>query len=141
MVAGHLQEKNGQFYAVLSYKDHAGKRKSKWVPTGLVVKGNKKRAEILLNEIRRKFVPPFQEDEDEIPMDIDMSFVHFLDRWLRIAKTTIKPATFSSYSQMLRYPIKPYFEEKGFTLIGLSCSSSQSAQICCEDGFDTRQSG
>ena len=125
MVAGHLQEKNGQFYAVLSYKDHTGKRKSKWVPTGLMVKGNKKRAETMLNEIRRNFVPPTQEDEVEIPLDMDMSFVHFLDWWLRIAKTTIKPATFSSYSQMLRYPIKPYFEEKGFTLIGLQASDIQ----------------
>ena len=34
MVAGHLQEKNGYFYAVLSYKDTNGKRKTKWIPTG-----------------------------------------------------------------------------------------------------------
>ena len=45
MVAGHLQEKGGLFYAVLSYKDKNGKRCTKWVPTGLAVKGNKKRAE------------------------------------------------------------------------------------------------
>ena len=41
MVAGHLQEKNGNFYIVLSYKDHTGKRKTKWQKTGLPVKGNK----------------------------------------------------------------------------------------------------
>ena len=92
MVAGHLQEKNGQFYAVLSYKDTKGKRRTKWVPTGLMVRGNKKRAEAMLNDIRRKFVPHEQED-DEIPLDVNISFVHYLDRWLKIAKTTIKPAT------------------------------------------------
>lgn len=42
MVAGHLQEKKGYFYMVLSYPDAAGKRKTKWFPTGLPVKGNKK---------------------------------------------------------------------------------------------------
>ena len=35
MVAGHLQEKKGYFYMVLSYPDAAGKRKTKWLPTGL----------------------------------------------------------------------------------------------------------
>ena len=45
MVAGHLQEKKGYFYMVLSYPDAAGKRKTKWFPTGLPVKGNKKKAE------------------------------------------------------------------------------------------------
>jgi len=45
MVAGHLQEKKGYFYMVLSYPDASGKRKTKWFPTGLPVKGNKKKAE------------------------------------------------------------------------------------------------
>ena len=45
MVAGHLQEKNGNYYMVLNYHGAAGKRKTKWFPTGLPVKGNKKKAE------------------------------------------------------------------------------------------------
>ena len=48
MVAGHLQEKNGYFYIVLSYKDYMNKRKTKWIPTKLTVKGNKKKAEKFL---------------------------------------------------------------------------------------------
>lgn len=35
MVAGHLQEKNDFYYIVLSYKDAAGKRKTKWEATDL----------------------------------------------------------------------------------------------------------
>ncbi len=53
MVAGHLQEKKGYFYMVLTYKDHEGKRKSKWITTGLTVKGNKKRAQDLLQEAKK----------------------------------------------------------------------------------------
>lgn len=45
MVAGHLREKKGYYYAVLNYTDSLGKRKTKWISTGLTVKGNKKRAE------------------------------------------------------------------------------------------------
>ena len=42
MVAGHLREKSGYYYAVLNYTDSLGKRKTKWISTGLTVKGNKK---------------------------------------------------------------------------------------------------
>lgn len=55
MVAGHLREKKGYFYAVLNYTDAHGNRKTKWIATGLAVKGNKKRAEAFLQEQRRSF--------------------------------------------------------------------------------------
>ena len=55
MTAGHLQEKNGYFYVVLSYKDNHGKRRTKWIPTGYPVKGNKKKAEAFLMEQRAAF--------------------------------------------------------------------------------------
>ena len=51
MIAGHLQEKYGFFYIVLSYRDENGKRHTPWFPTKLPVKGNKKRAEALLLEM------------------------------------------------------------------------------------------
>ena len=54
MIAGHLQEKKGLYYMVLSYKDKSGKRISKWLPTGLPVKGNKKRAEDMLMAAYKK---------------------------------------------------------------------------------------
>lgn len=57
MVAGHLQEKKGFFYMVLCWADINGKRKTKWVSTGLPIKGNKKKAEKLLMETRKAFVP------------------------------------------------------------------------------------
>lgn len=39
MVAGHLQEKNGIYYVVLTYKTYDGKRKTKWQSTGLAHQG------------------------------------------------------------------------------------------------------
>ena len=55
MVAGHLQEKNGMFYVVLNYRDENGKRKTPWISTNLPVKGNKKRAENFMMDVRRMF--------------------------------------------------------------------------------------
>ncbi len=60
MVAGHLQEKKGLFYIVLSYTDVENKRRVKWIPTNLPVKGNKKRAEQMLWDERNKFKPPVE---------------------------------------------------------------------------------
>ena len=39
MVAGHLREKDGRYYCVLSYTDYTGKRKQTWKATGLPVRG------------------------------------------------------------------------------------------------------
>ena len=89
MVAGHLQEKKGYFYMVLSYPDAAGKRKTKWLPTGLPVKGNKKKAEKMLMETRQTFVPECK------PIQEDMLFSDFLLQWLEIAKPTIALTTYS----------------------------------------------
>ena len=58
MVSGHLQEKNGYYYAVLTYTDDVGKRHQPWIPTDLPVRGNKRAAEEKLVEIRRNFVIP-----------------------------------------------------------------------------------
>lgn len=110
MVAGHLQEKNGYFYIVLNYTNHEGKRKSKWITTGLTVKGNKKRAQDLLQEARKNFVP-------EIPTPTeDMLFHEYLEQWLEIAKSTIQLTTYSSYAGMCKAPIIPYFKEKAIKL-------------------------
>ena len=46
-VAGHLRERDGIFYIVLSYTDLDGKRKTPMISTKLPVKGNKKKAEKL----------------------------------------------------------------------------------------------
>ena len=76
MVAGHLQEKNDFYDIVLSYKDAAGKRKTKWEATGLSVKRNKKKAEALLLERRRNFMVPTA--PAEIRLDDVIEVIFFL---------------------------------------------------------------
>ena len=119
MVAGHLQEKKGYFYMVLSYPDAAGKRKTKWFPTGLPVKGNKKKAEKMLMETRQTFVPECK------PIQEDMLFSDFLLQWLEIAKPTIALTTYSSYSGMAKSVIIPYFKERKITLSEIKATDIQ----------------
>ena len=52
MVAGHLQIKNEKYYMVLELRNEQGERKTKWIGTGLTAKGNKRRAEAMLEETR-----------------------------------------------------------------------------------------
>ncbi len=50
-MTGSLQIKNDKYYAVLNFRDKDGKRVQKWISLNLSVKGNKRRAEAMLNEL------------------------------------------------------------------------------------------
>lgn len=123
MVAGHLQDKKGYFYAVLSYKGADNKRKTKWFATGLPVKGNKKKAETFLQEMRRTFEIPLADQPE--PKDGDELFADYLQRWLQIAKSTVAITTYSSYSGLLRNPIDPWFRKKKIKLKSLTAGDIQ----------------
>ena len=113
MVAGHLQEKKGYYYIVLSYPDGSGKRKTKWLTTGLPTKGNKKKAEKMLMEARKEFVP------ESRPLRDNMLFSDFMLQWLEVVKPTIAITTYSSYSNMVKSVVVPYFKERGIALSNL----------------------
>ena len=145
MVAGHLQEKDGNFYMVLSYKDSSGKRKTKCFATGLPVKGNKKRAEAMLAEKRKTFDPAVEEAKKrqksalngvkptEAIVDFKLIqksgakllFTDYLEQWLKVVRFSIKEITFSSYKTMVENVINPYFRELNIALTDLQASDIQ----------------
>lgn len=134
MVAGHLQEKNGMFYVVLNYRDENGKRKTPWISTNLPVKGNKKRAENFMMDVRRNFVPPNVQriEEREAMQKGDILFTDFLLKWLRVAKSTVKLTTYASYEMMATKIIIPYFQMLNIKLKELTTEDIQefySAQL------------
>ena len=59
-LTGCLQIKNDKFYAVLNLKVD-GKRKPKWIPLGIPIRGNKRKAEAELNRLIEEY-----EKEEEI---------------------------------------------------------------------------
>ena len=118
MVAGHLREKKGYFYAVLNYTDAHGNRKTKWIATGLAVKGNKKRAEAFLQEQRRSF-------QEDVPITGDVLFADFMEQWLEIVKSTVSIPTYSSYVNAVKSIIAPYFRKKKILLRDLQAHDIQ----------------
>ena len=121
MVSGHLQEKNGTFYAVLNYVDTLGKRKTKWISTGLPIKGNKKRAEEALIDIRRNFKAP----EGPNAPDGEMLFSEYLDSWLEIIKSSLAVSTYASYVSIVKRSTAPYFKQKGIYLKDITAKDIQ----------------
>ena len=119
MVAGHLQEKNGLYYMVLTFPDSNGKRKNKWISTKLPVKGNKKKAEKMLMEARQSFTPPAKFEKGEA------LFCDYLLHWLEIVKPTIALTTYSSYSAIIKSTIIPYFKPRKIALKDLDALDIQ----------------
>lgn len=117
MVAGHLHEKNGYYYIILNLTDSAGKRKPKWISTGLTIKGNKKRAEQMLMEERRKYAKAKAGD--------DVLFADFMEQWLEIVKSTVSLPTYSSYVNAVKSIIAPYFRKKKILLRDLQAHDIQ----------------
>lgn len=118
MVAGHLSEKKGYYYAVLNYTNRQGGRKTKWIATGYPVKGNKRKAEAFLMEQRRSF----QEQEQ---LHGGVLFADFMEEWLDVVKNSISVVTYSSYSNLTKKVICPFFRKREITLQELTAKDIQ----------------
>lgn len=127
MVAGHLQEKKGLFYIVLNFVDAEGKRKPKWVPTGLPVKGNKRKAEAMLLAERQKY----QTGDYCLTADANMPFAEYMLYWLRQIKSSVEITTYAGYKTNVEKRIVPFFRLRKVTLGGLRASDIQDFYTYC----------
>ena len=59
-MTGSIQTKNGMLYGVITYVDEGGKKKHKWISTGLKERGNRKAAK----EILDKAITEFEEQQE-----------------------------------------------------------------------------
>jgi len=115
-VSGHIAEVRGIYHIKLSWSDEFGKRQRKSVSTGLVVKGNKKRAEAMLSETRKQ-------QEAELagkPRLEGMLFADFMEEWLEVIRPEVKLTTFGGYQMNVQKAIVPYFRQKGILLVDLT---------------------
>ena len=117
-ITGSLQVKDGVYYSVINiYPD--GKRKQKWISTGLKVKGNKKRAEKALREEIAK-----QEQRFGL-VSTETQFSAFVEMWLERTRSKIDIITYESYKKLIDIHIVPYFAEKGIKLCDLETEDLQ----------------
>lgn len=121
MVAGHLNEKNGYYHIVLTYNDEGGKRKYKWISTGLPLKDNKRKAEAMLVQEREKFIPPTKENIiSQKEKTTDIMFSDFMLEWLEIIKGSIEITSYAGYALSIKNRICPYFKEQRILLTELT---------------------
>lgn len=128
MVAGHLQKKKGNYYIVMNYKNDEGKRKTKWIATGLPTKGNKKKAEAMLQDTRKSLETPSESDDNEATVieenaapaedgSADILFADFMEQWLEMMKHRVEVTTHAAYTFGVNGRIVPYFREKSLRLL------------------------
>ena len=128
MVAGHLREQNGYYQMILSFKDSTGKRKTKSISTGLPVKGNKRKAEKMLDEARKSYEGDLLKAEK--PTE-SILFTDFMREWLGMIKSSVEMSTYSSYSFIVEKRIIPYFEDKNILLTELTPTDIQRYYTHC----------
>lgn len=101
-----LQVKCNKFYVVLNSTQN-GKRKIKWVCTGLTVKGNKKKAEQFMRELLAKETALTENPKS------DLLFSDAVRRWLQEVRLRVDEVTVQGYESHANGHILPYFDDLG----------------------------
>jgi len=109
-MTGSLQIKKDVFYAVLNFKDAEGKRSQKWIPLHLNVRGNKRKAEAMLQEL----LVQYQGVECIEPTTTPLS--RHIAKWIEYDRPHITVTTYNQYVNMLNTHIAPYFDARGITI-------------------------
>lgn len=104
-MTGSLQIKKGRFYAVLNFKDEQGNRKPKWFPTGLEERGNKRKAQAVLDKLLAQ-----HQGQNVLKDRAQMLFSDYVLEWIELEKSRIEHTTWESYECYARRHIAPYFE-------------------------------
>ena len=108
-MTGSLQSKNDKFYVVLNiYED--GKRKRKWISTGLSCKGNKRKAEQVLRDTLQQY------ERQSLTAGSDILLSAYIRHWLSIAERKVDAVTYQGYEVLANSQILPYFDEKAIRL-------------------------
>ena len=111
-MTGSLTIKNGKYYAVLNiYED--GKRKKKWINSGLPEKGNKRKAEAFL----REKIAEYERMEGIVHSDV--LFSDYTRLWLEQTARTVDPVTMQGYQNLADSHILPYFDNARIPLAKL----------------------
>jgi len=109
-MTGTLHIKNGIYQVVLNQTDATGKRKQKWISTGLHEKGNKRKAEAMLNKILNEY------ESAKIDFSADVSFVTFMHTWLETVKNSLEVNSYECYKDIITRYVDSYFKDKPITL-------------------------
>ena len=108
-MTGSLTVKNGKYYAVLNVYEN-GKRKQKWINSGLPEKGNKRKAEQFLREKLLEF------ERLEGLVTNSTLFSDYIRYWLKQISRKIDEVTMQGYQTLADGHILPYFDKSKIAL-------------------------
>lgn len=117
-MTGSLQTKNDKYYIVLNLTQQ-GKRRQKWISTGLPVKGNKRRAEQLLREMLQQY------QQQSGSSSCDTRFSDYVRYWLEQVRRRVDEVTWQGYDALARCHILPYFDKCSLLLQELTRADLQ----------------
>lgn len=106
---------------ILSYTNENGERVTPTKSTGLPVKGNKKRAEAMLNDWRKSEEIALKKRKangslKKLDPNQEILFTKFMLDWLEMMKNSVEVTTYASYAQTIKSKINPYFDARFPTL-------------------------
>lgn len=144
----YLREKKGFYYAVIVYKNALDKRKEKWFSTKLSIRGNKKRAEAIADQILAEFEIPEEDlyltvepkkaskncisdaslDELTQTQIANLLFADYIIKYLpltRKRRRKIEDTTYAGYAASVNSVVAPYFRKKKIKLKDLTAKDIQ----------------
>ena len=126
-ITASLQEKRNIYQIVLSYIDNTGKRKQKWISTGICVKGNNKRlANAKLEEVKQNYEKYISSSLASNEIDTGNDFFEvYMQKWIESYRHNIEENTYDSYCTVVN-KITNYFSGKNIKLKDLKPMHIQS---------------
>ena len=111
-MTGNVYPKNDTHYIVLHYKNKDGKKKFKWIPTGLEIKGNKTKAKEMIPGLIKQWQHlDYKKTDTKKPLFTDATKL-----WLESKKGKLERSTYESQTIYVNKHIIPYFEKLNLTL-------------------------
>jgi len=115
-ITGSVQPKNNTFFVVLNLKDENGKRKPKWIPTGLPIRGNKTKAKEVLNQLILEYAEMTQVQAVSEVNVKSIDFMDYLRSWLSKKRSGLQDLTYDSYKMIIDGKISRFFTPKNLLL-------------------------
>jgi len=108
-MTGTLKIVNGTYYTYINYVDENGKRQQKTKSTGLPTKGNKGRANAILDERKQAIAEGLTRRKNPNSGE-NIRFSDWVRQWQEGAKRQLELSTYEGYEINTRNHIIPYFD-------------------------------
>ena len=114
-MTGTLKVIGNVYYTYINYVDENGKRQQKTRSTGLPTKGNKGRANAILDERKQAIAEELQRRKQPNSA-VNIRFSDWVRQWQEDAKRQLELSTYEGYDINTRNHILPYFDAQGTML-------------------------